>query len=110
MDEENAFSQAEWEALRPPGETADWLYYSGSEITVKNPSKRQIVAFVKLARDHGWKVLGDEDEEYDVDGNGIPEEPSPPVGKPWNPLKNWLARREAQKSVGPCGVKVGATG
>ena len=108
-DDENRFLQTEWdEILSKYVSASEWLYFDGEGISVKNPSKEQIVTLVRIANQRGWKVQGDDGEDYGADGNEIPEEPGPPIRRPpWNPIREWLETRRLMKDVGPCPFKVG---
>src|SRR5688572_14145577 len=107
--DENRFSRAEWdEILDKYASASTWLYFDGEGISVKNPSKEQVVTLVRIATQRGWRLQGDDGEEYGPDGNEIPEEPTPPVRRPlWNPIREWLETRRAMKDVGPCPFKAG---
>lgn len=67
-----------------------WVAYPGSDketpafwmhngrIVKKNPDKAVVRKMAAIARQLGARLFGDEGEEYDVDGEEIPQEKEPP--------------------------------
>ena len=50
LDRRNRFTEAEWNEICANHQVADWLCFDGNDITVKNPSREQIVALVHVAK------------------------------------------------------------
>jgi hypothetical protein len=98
FDEENKFTETEWKTLCAKHRVADWLHYDGDDITVKNPSKEQLVALVRIARSCGWTVQGDDGETYAEDGSLVPAAPLPKPGI-LSRLKHLLSGHRADKSI-----------
>lgn len=72
FDEENKFAESEWQNLQSKQSIPDWVYFSGGDIAVKNPTKSQIIALAKIAKVNGWLVQGDDGETYSEDGTPTP--------------------------------------
>jgi hypothetical protein len=62
------FGPEEWGRLQVERPLPDWIAFEDGAITVKSPTREQVVAFAALARDHGWSVQGDDGEIYGPDG------------------------------------------
>ncbi len=126
FDPGNGFAKAEYDAILETHPDSGWLYFDGESITVKNPSKEQIIELVGISREFGWSVQGDDGETYGNDGGPIPEEgdarerqgspaPEPPPHKPgiFCRIKaaagEYLAGRRIRKSMEDisCPFKVG---
>lgn len=65
---DNRFGQEEWGRLTESGPLPDWVYFDDGVISVKSPTKEQVVTCVRFAKTHGWFVQGDDGETYDEDG------------------------------------------
>ncbi|MEW6618498.1 MAG: hypothetical protein AB1422_03990 [bacterium] len=74
FDKENVFTQTEWEDIQKY-QISNWLYFDEGTITIKNPSKEQVIDFVKMAKRYNWFVQGDDGEKYSEDGSPIYEKP-----------------------------------
>lgn len=97
IDDENHFTKREWENFRLKNTPPEWLYFSSGNISVKNPDQEQIVTLVKIAKQNGWRVQGDDDETYSEDGSPIP----PEVEKPsiFEPIRKFFAEQKARRSI-----------
>jgi hypothetical protein len=80
FDDENKFTETERNVIRARHGVADWLYFGGEQVSVKNPSREEIIALVRIAKTFGWAVQGDDGETYAEDGSPIPVPPSPEQG------------------------------
>jgi|WetSurMetagenome_2_1015567.scaffolds.fasta_scaffold706341_1 hypothetical protein len=78
FDEANQFTESEWEGLRRKQAIPEWVYFSSGDISVKNPQTQQIIVLVKIAKDNGWSVQGDDGETYSKNGAPIPIEDEKP--------------------------------
>ena len=97
---DSKFGRDEWDRLRASGRLADWIYFEDGAITVKSPTREQVVAFVGLARAHGWSVQGDDGETYDTDGVPVPAPAhSGFLAATLAPLRDLLARRSIRRSM-----------
>ena len=112
LDQRNRFTEAEWNEICANHQVADWLCFDGNDITVKNPSREQIVALVHVAKTRGWSVQGDDGESYADDGSSIPAA-RPPIPTLLCRLRQFLDLYRGTKatpksvSVAACPFKVG---
>ena len=98
---DSRFSREEWDRLHASRSLPDWLYFEDGAITVKSPTREQVVELASLAHAHGWSVRGDDGETYGRDGAPIPEV-SPRPGffdTALRPLRELLARRSIRRSM-----------
>ena len=112
FDERNRFTEADWSEIRAKHSVPDWLFLVGGKITVKNPSKNQIVQLVGIAKERGWTVQGDDGETYDEDGSPIsaPAPPQPGFSDRFRFLiREYRAKKTIRKSMKgvQCPFKVG---
>jgi hypothetical protein len=71
FDIENQFTENEWQNLRGKHPVPGWLYFLSGDISAKNPNESQIITLVKIAKNNGWPVQGDDGETYSEDGSPI---------------------------------------
>ena len=98
---DNRFGQEEWGRLKESGQLPDWVYFDDGVITVKDPTKEQVVTFVRFAKTHGWFVQGDDGENYDEDGAPL-HASAPDLGllsTILKPLRHFLDKRKIQRSM-----------
>jgi hypothetical protein len=95
------FGPAEWDRLRASRPLPDWVWFEDGTITVKSPTREQVIEFVGLARAAGWSVQGDDGEIYGADGVPVPAPPARPgiVDAVLKPLRELLARRSIRRSM-----------
>jgi hypothetical protein len=98
LDEANKFTATEWTTLCATHQVAEWLYFDGDAITVKNPSEEQVAALVRIAKSCGWTVQGDDGETYAEDGSFIPSAPAPRPGL-LGRLMHFLSRHRTMKAT-----------
>jgi hypothetical protein len=115
-DDQNHFSQAEWDAICANHDVKAWAYFDGVHVTVKNPTDDQVRTLVAVGRAHGWRVQGDDGEFYSDNGQPVRDDS---LGLPPAARERWLARflywlrsrfRSRSKSAvlpAPCLFKVG---
>ena len=105
------FGREEWDRLEASRQLPDWISFEDGAITVKSTIQEQVVAFVTLARAHGWSVQGDDGETFGTDG--VPVLASPPrpgfFAIALRPLRKFFARRSIRRSMRGvvCPFKVG---
>jgi len=97
IDNVNQFTEQEWEKFRQKNTLPEWLYFSCGNISVKNPNQKQIATVVKIAKENGWHVQGDEEEIYSEDGSATAQD----VKKPsiFEPVRKYFAERKARRSI-----------
>jgi len=95
------FDREEWNRLRASRPLPDWVSFEEGTITVKSPTRAQVVAFVDLARAAGWSVQGDDGEAYGADGARLSDPPARPsfFTAALRPLKELFARRSIRRSM-----------
>ena len=100
-DAEARFGREEWDRLRASRPLPEWVSFEEGTITVKSPTREQVVAFVGLARDAGWSVQGDDGETYGANGAPAPESPERPgfLTAALQPLKEFFAKRSIRRSM-----------
>jgi hypothetical protein len=98
---DNRFGQVEWSRLKESGLLPDWVYFDDGVITVKSPTKAQVMTFVRLAKTHGWFVQGDDGETYDEDGAPFHASATGPglLSTILKPLRHFLDKRKIQRSM-----------
>lgn len=99
-DADARFGPEEWGRLQAARPLPDWIAFEDGTITVKSPTREQVVAFAALARDHGWSVQGDDGETYDADSVAAP--PAARSGffsTALKPLSEFFARRSIRRSM-----------
>ena len=95
------FGAEEWDRLRASRPLPGWVSFEDGTITVKSPTREQIIEFVGLARAAGWSVQGDDGEIYGADGAPVPG----PLARPGiftvalQPLREFFARRSIRRSM-----------
>jgi len=97
IDDENKFTEREWDDLRIKNTLPEWLYFASGNIPVKNPDQAQIVALVKIANENSWRVQGDDDETYSDDGSPIPAEAEKPSF--FEPIKKFIREYKAKRKI-----------
>ena len=97
FDEGNKFTESEWDSLRSKQTIPEWVYFSSGDVSVKNPEKLQIIALVKIAKDNGWSVQGDDGETYSENGAPIPAEDEKPNF--FEPIKNLIREYKAKRKI-----------
>lgn len=98
---DSRFGQEEWGRLKESGLLPDWVHFDDGVITVKSPTKEQVVTFVRFAKTHGWFVQGDDGETYDDDGAPLRASaiPSGLLSTILKPLRHFLDKRKIQRSM-----------
>jgi len=100
-DADARFGREEWDRLRASRPLPDWVSFEDGTITVKSPTREQILAFVGLARDEGWSVQGDDGETYGADGLPVPEPPARSgfFAAALQPLREFFAKRSIRRAM-----------
>ena len=95
------FDRKEWDRLRASRPLPDWVSFEQGTITVKSPTREQVIEFVSLARATGWSVQGDDGETYGADGAPHPEPPVRPgfLTAALKPLRELFAKWSIRRSM-----------
>ena len=68
------FTPEEWESLTLDAGAPDGMIFADGEVTLKSPSRDQVIAMVRFAMAHGCSVQGDDGEWYDDRGSPLQAE------------------------------------
>jgi len=100
-DADARFDREEWDRLRASRSLPDWVSFEEGTITVKSPTREQVVAFVGLANAAGWSVQGDDGERYGADGAFVPHPRARPgfATAALRPLREFFAKRSIRRSM-----------
>ncbi len=95
------FGREEWDRLQASRPLPDWISFEDGTITVKGPTREQVVAFASLAGDLGWSAQGDDGEVYGTDGVPVPSRSARPgfFSVALRPLTEFFARRSIRRSM-----------
>jgi hypothetical protein len=76
---------ASYSGNQPEGGNMAWFYWSEGNVIVKNPDAEIIGKMVRIAGSLNAKVHGEDDEQYQEDGEVIPQAAPQPVRerRPW---------------------------
>lgn len=111
FDPAGQFTEKEWEELKRNYAVPDGLYFSNGGILVKAPEESQIVTLVKIAKENGWFVQGDDGETYSDAGSPIPPKEEKPslYDRIAFRYREFRAKKDIKKLMEdvPCPFKVG---